>query len=100
MSLEPKDRSEKLPTPPVSISFGDLMSLELWDSVRSLVRNLRTSFNLLWRSNVIGTLPAWDDLDPFYVSISFGDLMSLELAAITIGMVLSAVFGFQSPLEI
>jgi len=37
----------------VSISFGDLMSLELCPMAKRYM--LKIGFNLLWRSNVVGT---------------------------------------------
>ena len=37
------------------------------------------SFNLLWRSNVFGTLVKQLEQEEALVSISFGDLMYLEL---------------------
>ena len=54
MYLELDPRS--LPQPPsqVSISFGDLMYLELAWTCAAAVENLHR-FNLLWRSNVFGT---------------------------------------------
>ena len=76
MSLEQTSRMIVSGKIAVSISFGDLMSLELLG--QSVPQAAQARFNLLWRSNVIGTLSkiliAWTVL----VSISFGDLMSLE----------------------
>jgi len=54
------------------------MSLEHGLNQATLTHTQR--FNLLWRSNVVGTSDRWDEflINLRKVSISFGDLMSLE----------------------
>ena len=73
MSLEPDKLCSVLEPKPVSISFGDLMSLER-AAPKSAIAGIRK------------------------VSISFGDLMSLELGST--GGWWDTTPRFQSPLEI
>ena len=94
MSLERYCKAEWIQAGGVSISFGDLMSLE----PRNLAVQGYTGFNLLWRSNVIGTQRR--DLNNLE-QIGFNLLWRSNVIGTVVQEGCNAhEIGFQSPLEI